>query len=520
MLQHIALVSESASVSIDSLTIVAAAIQKQVSRDFAPLWQVEGTVSAFASVNQIPIGYWPVIIQDDVDSEEDGIHRTDSNRQPMALVRAGTNWSLTASHECLEMLADPSGDRLVAGNSVLPQQGRVQYLVEVCDPCESASCGYSVDGVLVSDFYTPQYFDPLPSPSVRYSFTGALPGPRAVLEGGYLSWLFPVTGHMWQLRVEDGHRRFSDIGRAPSAGALRAFADRSSTALRRRALSGPHRSELLLTGALGYPSDSDKNTFDEAKRAGAQLLRAEMVSRRAKRVRGESNARDDVATPNALSDVDMAGPVFGTFDGLVEAKWLPDGRRMVLINQFTFREAGGTVWTAPQGALIDGASIPSVFWGPAIGGPFEGKFRDASVSHDYECCVKQRPWRDVHRMFYRAARARGEEAWRAKLMYFAIYVFGPKWPVPFTASASSEQPLPPAPESYSEQDLLAAAAHIQAHPEITLEQIELLTPGRLRYLATSFALSLRERVLVDSSQLHRAERSEPCVETGSPGGAR
>ena len=37
-------------------------------------------------------------------------------------------WSLTASHECLEMLADPFGNRLIAGDSPKPDQGRVQIL--------------------------------------------------------------------------------------------------------------------------------------------------------------------------------------------------------------------------------------------------------------------------------------------------------------------------------------------------------------------------------------------------------
>ena len=37
---------------------------------------------------------------------------------------------------------------------------RVHYLVEVCDPCEDGKCAYYINGVLVSDFYTPDYFDP------------------------------------------------------------------------------------------------------------------------------------------------------------------------------------------------------------------------------------------------------------------------------------------------------------------------------------------------------------------------
>ena len=35
----------------------------------------------------------------------------------------------------------------------------MEFLVEVCDPCEVPALGYTVNGVRVSDFYTPRYFD-------------------------------------------------------------------------------------------------------------------------------------------------------------------------------------------------------------------------------------------------------------------------------------------------------------------------------------------------------------------------
>src|SRR5207244_12011882 len=60
-----------------------------------------------------------------------------SDGQPYALVLYTQSWSLTASHETLEMLADPWGSRLVGGSSIQAGQGRVRYLIEVCDPCEA-----------------------------------------------------------------------------------------------------------------------------------------------------------------------------------------------------------------------------------------------------------------------------------------------------------------------------------------------------------------------------------------------
>jgi hypothetical protein len=53
----------------------------------------------------------------------------------------------------------------------------------------------------VSDFYTPHFFDPVQSSGVRYSFTGAIDGPRKVLDGGYISWEDPTDGHWRQVRM-------------------------------------------------------------------------------------------------------------------------------------------------------------------------------------------------------------------------------------------------------------------------------------------------------------------------------
>ena len=113
------------------------------------------------------------------------------------------------------MLADPFGKRMIAGpvpemtvgmtihgggGKTIEAGARVEYLVEVGDPSEAAEFGYSINGILVSDFYTPHYFDPVKSAGVRYSFQGAIAEPRQVLKGGYLSWHDVVTDHILQLR--------------------------------------------------------------------------------------------------------------------------------------------------------------------------------------------------------------------------------------------------------------------------------------------------------------------------------
>jgi len=210
--RQVALVSEVSDISASELAIVSAALQKQATRDFGTTWDIVSTVDSFARLEDVPIGYWPIIVRTDIQEPGAlGVH-LDQQGQPFALVQYTDSWPLTVSHECLEMLADPFGNRLIAGQSPKEDQARVEFLVELCDPCEDANFAYTVNDVLVSDFITPHYYDPVGSAGVRYSFTGALPGPRQVLQGGYLSWHDPVSDHWWQATFFGAGLEFRDLG--------------------------------------------------------------------------------------------------------------------------------------------------------------------------------------------------------------------------------------------------------------------------------------------------------------------
>jgi hypothetical protein len=79
-----------------------------------------------------------------------------------------------------------------------PDADQVEYLVEVCDPCQTIT--YLIDGVLVSDFVTPDYYSPYATDGLRYSFTGKISGPRTVAPGGYITWRTPGSEAIFQQR--------------------------------------------------------------------------------------------------------------------------------------------------------------------------------------------------------------------------------------------------------------------------------------------------------------------------------
>ncbi len=213
MFNHIGLVSLSGKVPNWEVQIVAASLQIQISRDFTPIWGVDATVSAFDKLEDVPSGFWPIIIMDDIGFNAVGIH-PDNEQKPFGLVNANNNWPLNASHEVLEILVDPIGNRTNQALSIIEGQGMVIYLMEICDPSGATQFGYQINGVWLSDFCTPEFFQTISLGDLRYSFTGAISSPRTILHGGYISWLDPGTGSWWQQIWFDGDSpQFRELGR-------------------------------------------------------------------------------------------------------------------------------------------------------------------------------------------------------------------------------------------------------------------------------------------------------------------
>jgi hypothetical protein len=147
--------------------------------------------------------------------------------------------------------------------------------VEICDPCQSAAFAYTVNGVLVSDFCTPEYFAPTGTTGAQYSFTGAVTEARQVLADGYLTWVYPPTAHLWQLSIEDGARRLTDVGpKAVATACLRQAADRPRAAMRERAYRQAPRAGLKVH--LGTGGAEPTVPQDPAASAIAAALRRQV----------------------------------------------------------------------------------------------------------------------------------------------------------------------------------------------------------------------------------------------------
>ncbi len=128
----------------------------------------------------------------------------------------------------------------------------------------------------------------------------------------------------------------------------------------------------------------------------------------------------------ALAPAWSARAQSGSYFGELLLRPLDDGRLMQLERDFGYRDAANVRWPVPAGTKVDGASIPPAAW-PFIGGPWEGRYRNASVVHDYYCDKRNRTTAATHRVFHEAMLTSGVSKWRADVMYTAVRVGGPKW---------------------------------------------------------------------------------------------
>ncbi len=219
------------------MAAAVAALNVQITQHLPQFWRTApaAIVRLLTEPHAIPAGVWPIILVDKLHHNEGGFHYT-SHNQPCAKVVVtpdSHDWTIDASHEALEMLVDPGGNRLqfakaikLAETQICDAEGEFEYLLEICDPCEGKQFAYQIGNMMVSDFVTPDFYADHALPGVRYSFAGSIKTPRQILRGGYITWVRSRTSDIEQLLWLDTDEQPSIklIGKADGAS-LRAYVD-------------------------------------------------------------------------------------------------------------------------------------------------------------------------------------------------------------------------------------------------------------------------------------------------------
>jgi hypothetical protein len=219
----IAYVRDTALLTDALIEAYVAAQQIQISRDFAPIWGLDAKCEFVKGGDVLPLDCWIVWFRDHapVDGEL-GVH--DDPNEPNGYVyvadclRDGLNWNVTASHETLEMLADPQITRTVT-------VGPMEYCWEVCDACEDDKFAYPVGGHFLSDFVRPSWFDPDGKGPYTFRTSTPITYPFGLASGGYIG--ARKNGGPWQqiMARTSGSRQV----KGPGSRTLRRFRAASGT---------------------------------------------------------------------------------------------------------------------------------------------------------------------------------------------------------------------------------------------------------------------------------------------------
>jgi hypothetical protein len=177
---------ETTRVTKKQVTALVRALNTQIARDFAPDWGRNAKVVSNTNSRLA----WIVHLVDRVDMQNAlGYHSTTNGfttGRPVAYVGIGDvqdlglDWTVTVSHEVLEMLGDPST------SLVKPYPNGQHVAYEACDPVEADEFGYMIGNVRVSNFVLQSWFDAAPT-ATKWDFCGTLKGPLTLAPGGYIS---------------------------------------------------------------------------------------------------------------------------------------------------------------------------------------------------------------------------------------------------------------------------------------------------------------------------------------------
>ena len=202
----------SGKVSDEELQVAIRAINRQIAHDFEPYWSVSAALRLEGRSTETPDkmqlqdmrGDSVLYLWDRVDVEDAlGYHDTNNRGIPFGFVftelskKLGEKWTVTLSHEALELIADPEVNLLVSGPHPADPKKSVFHWYEMCDAVQAES--YKVDGVDVSNFLLPLYFTGEDEFEGRNDFLGRRYKKKALRSfginpGGYIGFFNPQSG--------------------------------------------------------------------------------------------------------------------------------------------------------------------------------------------------------------------------------------------------------------------------------------------------------------------------------------
>ena len=192
----IGIINESKEISDKEVARHTPNLETQVTEHFQPLWGIGSSVTFFPN-KRVPEDHMRLVLLDTSDEAEFlGYHDLTSSGRAQSKVFCkglGKKWTVTASHEILEMIADRYVNKAAALE--LPDGTMRLYSVEVCDPVQEQT--YHIGPTEVSNFVTEAWYYPPQRKWSMYDYLKKLKAPFTLARGGYISVYTFGDGKGW-----------------------------------------------------------------------------------------------------------------------------------------------------------------------------------------------------------------------------------------------------------------------------------------------------------------------------------
>jgi hypothetical protein len=223
MTVKIAVINDSTVLTDTEVAKAVGPLQKQIDRDAGPVWGISAQLRFVPKGMQPTADEWWLAVLDNSDQAGAlGYHDLTNKGLPLSKVFAGSDlqygqsWTVTCSHELLEMLVDPNINLTVFDEGPI---GARLYAYEVCDACEADQYGYDIDGTLVSDFVYPAWFESFRKKgSTQFDQAKQIAEPFELLPGGYIGVNDIASGLGW---TQIAAKKLFNVRSAPPQGSRR-----------------------------------------------------------------------------------------------------------------------------------------------------------------------------------------------------------------------------------------------------------------------------------------------------------
>lgn len=216
----IAIINATTVLTDDQITPVGQALQVAVSRDFGPIWGVTATLVQVAKGTEPPPDAWQMVLMDNSDEQGALGYHYDLTPSDLPIGKvfvkttmdAGDTWETCLGHELYEALIDPYINDVIQVDNLL-------YAKEVADAVEAQS--YEINGVPMTNFVTPWWFQPEAPAGAQFDFLGNLTEALQLAAGGYIGVLdLNNPGQGWGILTADKNPA-TIISSRPKAGSRR-----------------------------------------------------------------------------------------------------------------------------------------------------------------------------------------------------------------------------------------------------------------------------------------------------------